>query len=232
MVPSSVGCDLLVVAAFLPELAAFRAALGGEPRGRIGTVEVQTAPVGVGLVRAGCGTVTAIEAARPRAVVLIGTCGAYPSSGLSVGDVVVASGARLLEPAVVEGRAAFPTVMDSHLRAHGVLTTALARTSASAPARVVEVMTTLAVTTEDDLALSLGKHGEVEHLEAFAVAAVCDARSVPFLAALGVANRVGRTGRAEWAANHETAGSAAAALVLQWVEQGSAKVAPPPCDSP
>ena len=220
----SVGCDLLIVAAFLPELKGILAALGEGLAGRIGTADVRATTVGVGLVRAGCGTVAALEAFRPRAVVLVGTCGAYPESGFAVGDVAVVRCARVADPAVIEGRAAFPAIMESHMEAHGALTTAMASAAEDGPARMVDVVTTLAVTTDDALAASLGRSGAVEHLEAFAVASACNARPVPFLAALGVANRVGSNGRSEWEVHHEAAGRAATSLVLRWIERGTARV--------
>jgi nucleoside phosphorylase len=216
----STQCDFLVVAAFPPELLGLRKVLGDGLRGRIGTKEVCAVSVGVGLVRAGCGTVAALQTYRPRAVVLVGTCGAYGHSGLHKGDVVVARSTRLIEPAVLEGRAAFPAVAASELDASIALADAIAGTSAP----VVDVVTTLAVTIDDELSRALGRYGDVEHLETFAVAYACESGRVPFAAVLGVANGVGSIGRTEWASNHEAAGMAAAAFVVDWVQHGACPV--------
>jgi futalosine hydrolase len=215
-------CDLLIVAAFVPELDALGALLGAALAKRIGEVEVRAAPVGVGLVQAAVGTTLALDAHRPRAVVLVGTCGAYPESRLVVGQVVVAKGVALVDPAALEGRSGFPDVMSRQLVAHGTL----ARAIAGSEAPLIDVVTTMAVTTDDALALSLGKHGGVEHLEAFAVGSACDKAGVPFVAALGVANRVGSTGRSEWRANHLATGRAAVDRVVAWIEAGAGKVLP------
>jgi futalosine hydrolase len=217
-------CDLLVMAAFLPELAGLESTLGEQFSKSVRGLHVRAAPVGVGLVQAACGTMALLEKCQPRAVVLVGTCGAYPGSGLSIGEVVVAKSVSLVEPAVLEERAAFPAVMSSPLGAHGSLTAAIA--GAGAP--IVDVVTTLAITTDDKLAALLGSQGAVEHLEAFSVATACAKQEVPFLAVLGIANRVGRSGRTEWLANHDTAGRAAVGLVARWIEAGASKVPPPP----
>ena len=94
--------------------------------------------------------------------------------------------------------------------------------SAGAGGRSVDVATTLGVTTDDALAeaLARGARCEVEHLEAFAVAAACAAASVPFAAVLGVANMVGSQGREQWRKNHRAASDAAIALTLAWLRAG------------
>jgi futalosine hydrolase len=213
-------CDLLVVAAFEPELAGLEAGLQlhmqrlwGE---RVGVV-VCAVPVGVGLVEAAFGTASRLGVCRAGAVILVGTCGAYPESGLSIGDVVVARSTLLVAPAVVEGRAALPDVMPSRVNASEAITADLA----SLGAQIVDVATTLAVTTDDILAAELAKCGAVEHLEAFAVASACMKENVPFAAVLGVANRVGSRGRSEWREHHAAAGRAAVSYVTRWIEAGA-----------
>jgi futalosine hydrolase len=216
----TVRCDLLVVAAFQPELAALEERLGSGLSSRVGGLDVRACPVGVGLVHAAVGTTLALGTHGPRAVVLVGTCGAYPESGLGIGQVVISRRILLSDPGAAEGRAGFPEVMSRQLSAHGTL----AGVMAGSEALLVDVATTMAVTTDDALALSLGHHGAVEHLEAFAVASACDQAGVPFVAALGVANRVGSTGRTEWRTNHLAAGRAAARLVIARIEAGEPKL--------
>jgi futalosine hydrolase len=213
-------CDVLVVAAFAPELEGLEPIHGAAMRAEVGGLLVFARPVGIGLVAAASGTATRLEAYAPHAVVLVGTCGAYPGSGLAVGDIAVARTVLLVEPAVLEGRSAFPEPMSARVDPHAAMTAAIA----TAGGMLVDVATTLAVTTDDVLAANLGRRGAVEHLEAFAVATACAAKNVPFAAALGVANVVGSQGRSQWRENHALAGHAAATFIARWIQAGAAGV--------
>src|SRR4051794_38390118 len=102
--------DLLVVAPCDPELAALRAKPGSAMRGRVGAWEIGGAAVGIGLVDAAVGASSTIAALGPRAVVMVGTCGAYRSEP-AVGAVVAMRRAILVEPAAIEGRAAIPEIV-------------------------------------------------------------------------------------------------------------------------
>ena len=218
----STSCDVLLLAAFPPELAALRSVLGDGLRAEVGGLDVAAGSVGIGLSTSAAGTAARIEAMRPRGVVLLGTCGAYATAGLplAIGDVAVARKVRLVEPAVLEGRAAFPEPMAVETHAEPALVGALA--SAGEGGRPADVATTLAVTTDDALAelLARGARCEVEHLEAFSVASACAAAAVPFAAALGVANMVGSQGREQWRRNNRAASEAAVALTLAWLRAG------------
>ena len=175
----------LFLAAFPPEIA------GLDP-------SYERATVGVGLVEASLGAAAVIAERTPRHVVLIGTVGAYPSSGLEIGDVVTA------ERVVVASSS-------------GAIVDAMPSSAAATPitnARRVVVATTLSITTEDDVAILLEKStaAHVEHLEAVAVARACERAGVKFSAVFGVANIVGSRGRDQWRENHERAAAAACAL--------------------
>ena len=182
---------MLVLAAFPPELA------GLDP-------SFERATVGVGLVDAALGTARVLATRHPDQVVLVGTVGAYPASGLSIGDVVTASRVLLAAPsgALVE---AISRQID------------VDRSDPNDPYdfRPVTVATTLAVTTDDAVAAALERStgAQVEHLEAFAVARACAEAGVRFSAVFGVANAVGARGRAEWRAHHERAAAAACAAL-------------------
>jgi futalosine hydrolase len=219
---ASQHCDLLIVAAFAPELVAFQGLLGAAMQAKVGGLVVAARPVGIGLVSAATGTAARLAFAEPRAVVLIGTCGAYPSSGLAVGDVVVARSILLVDPAVVDEEAAFPDPMSAKVEAHPAMSAAIAASGG----RALDVGTTLAITTSDALAARLGRESgtAVEHLEAFAVATACAARRVPFAAVLGVANPVGSTGREQWRQHHAAAGLAAGSFIARWIQAGAAGV--------
>jgi futalosine hydrolase len=207
---------VLVVSAFHPELAPLRATLGESLAGRVGVVQVVAKAVGIGLANAAVGLASRIAEAAPAACVFTGTCGAYPSSGVAIGSVVVARRVRLVDPAAVERRAAFPDPMTLALDADA----ATAQAIAGHGARAVSVANTLAITTDDALAARIGESAgcEVEHLEAFAVATACAAFGVPFAAVLGVANVVGSRARDEWRAHHKSASEAAVRVVVAWLQ--------------
>jgi futalosine hydrolase len=206
---------VLVVAAFHPELAPLRPVLGDGLRGRIGGRAVAALPVGIGLPQASVGAALRIAEARPAAVVLVGTCGAYPGAALRIGDVVVARTLLLVEPAVADGTAQFPdpmsiaSVADPRMRAELTAAGAIA----------ADVATTLAVTVDDAVATRVARWtgAHVEHLEAHGVATASATHGVPFAAVLGVANVVGSRAREEWRAHHRAAAEAATAIVTRWL---------------
>ncbi|MBX3206129.1 MAG: hypothetical protein KF764_13750 [Labilithrix sp.] len=204
--------SVLVVAAWEPELERFRELCRG---GSTLDVDLEVAPIGIGLVDAASGLTRRIVARAPSLVVFVGTCGASPSSGLAIGDVVAGARVSLIEPAVVEGRAAMPFASEAV-----ELDEAMVEALVAAGARVATIASTLAVTTDDALAAALAPHGQVEHLEAYGVARACqlergrdgaaDEARVRAAIVLGVANVVGARGREEWRANHVAASARAA----------------------
>jgi futalosine hydrolase len=159
--------------------------------------------VGIGLVEASLGAARVLAKHRPSEVVLLGTCGAFRGSGLSIGDVVVGAHILLSSPTgeMVE---AMPRTIDTD-----------AGLSSRFAGASVTVATTLAITTDDALARLLAERtgAHAEHLEAFAVARACQLAGVAFTVVLGVANHVGARGREEWRANQQRAGAAACAAV-------------------
>jgi nucleoside phosphorylase len=180
---------ILFLAAFEPELAALDSKL---PR----------AIVGVGLVEAALGTARALAAHRAHRVILVGTVGAYPRSHLSIGDVVVASRVLLASPS----GALVPGMPQSVVAA-----------SDGFDATPSVVATTLAITTDDDVAAAMGDsvQADVEHLEAFAVGRACELAGVMFSAVLGVANIVGARGREQWGENHVRVSALACAAAVR-----------------
>jgi futalosine hydrolase len=184
---------ILVLAAFEPELTALESRL-------------ERATVGVGLVEAALGTARVIGARKPAGVVLVGTAGAYSGKSISIGDVVIASRVLLVTPAGALVPAMPVEVMTDARLGQG-----------AEHVRRVTVATTLAVTTDDDVACALSAKGDVEHLEAFAVARACQEANVPFTAVLGIANVVGSRGRAEWREHHQRASAAACAVAMSLV---------------
>src|SRR5580658_5346328 len=231
--------DVLLLAAFGPELAplkpAFASSLSaasptgedaptpaGTMNGRIASLSVRALTCGIGLPAAAAYSSVQIREARPRAVVLLGTCGAYrafaprEAAALAIGDVIVSRRIVLVDWATIEGHAQFPPATAEPISADASLVESLARAGA-APA---DVANTLGITVKDDVAARIAKStgAEVEHLEAYGVATASAASGVPFAAVLGVANAVGSAGRAEWRSHHVRASEAAARLVLTWIQ--------------
>jgi len=204
-------CEVLIVAAFHPELAPLRPLLGDAMRARIDGHEVVARVVGIGLPMAAVGTAMQLAELQPRVVLLVGTCGAYPGSGIRIGDVVAPARVRLADGTVAEGRAQFPEPMSTLAEAHGPTVDALLRAGALAG----DAATTLAITVDDVTAERIGRATATksEHLEAYGVLTACAARGVPCAAALGVANVVGSRAREEWRTHHRPAASAAIDVV-------------------
>jgi nucleoside phosphorylase len=223
-----IALDVLVLAAFAPELTHLRASLGFGAGGdgdtaRVGAISVALGLAGVGALAAAAGATTLVIEHAPRAVVLVGTCGAYAGAGLAVDDVVVSRRLCLVDPSSLDDKTQFPPPMASALEASDALASALARVGAR-PARVA---TTLAITVDDALAALIEERAgvDVEHLETHGVALACAARGVPFAAVLGVANPVGARGREEWRARHRGAEAAAGECVMRWLRAGAPGVA-------
>jgi len=207
--------DVLILAAFHPELAPLEATLGDAMSGRIGGLVVTARAVGIGLSTAAVGAATHLAEMRPRAVVLVGTCGAYAGSRLGIGDVVAPRRVRLVDASVAAGTSQFPDPMSVVADAHPGMAEGLE----AAGARLADVATTLAITTDDAVAARIARASgaSAEHLEAHGVATACAARGVAFAAALGVANLVGARARDEWRVHHRSSAQAAANTVLRWL---------------
>jgi nucleoside phosphorylase len=219
------ACDVLILGAFHPELAALRPILGDALRARLGAAEVVARVVGIGVTMAAVGGAMQLAELAPRVVVLVGTCGAYRAAGdastavLSIGDVAVPARLRLTAPCVVDGLSQFPDPMSVAMDAHAPTVEGLLR----AGGKRGDVATTPGITVDDAAAARVARAtgAQVEHLEAHGVATACAARGVPFAAALGVANDVGGSARAQWRTHHRAAAAAAIAVVTRWLQAGA-----------
>jgi futalosine hydrolase len=185
----------LVVAAFGPELAGFEKS------------PVARATVGVGLTLAALGTSHLLHEQRPSRVICVGTAGAYPSSGLAIGDVIFATKVVLASSAVALGKGALVAGSAEPIELSGSM----------AEAKPAVVANTLAVTTDDALAGALERStgAQVEHLEAYAVARACAQANVPLTIVVGIANIVGSQGREQWRKHHERISLIVGELVLR-----------------
>jgi nucleoside phosphorylase len=209
---------LLVVAAWEPELTRFRER-SGVPAGAVVVheelgVEIVACALGVGVVEAAIAMTQHIATHRPTAALLLGTCGAFGPS-LRPGSVATGARVRLVDSAVVEGKAALPEPLPAEATFDADLHDALV----AAGAKSVHIANAVGITTDDELAARLAGSGstagappDVEHLEVFGFARACAAAGLPCAVALGVANGVGARGRAEWLANHVRSSADAADL--------------------
>lgn len=163
--------------------------------------------LGVGVVPAGVAAARLLATDRPDAVVLVGTAGAY--GDVPIGAVVAARRVGLVSGTATLGLGYVP-LAPPPLATDPALRAALALPEA-------DVATLVAITTDPALAGRIGADWQIEHMEAYGVAAACAAAGVPFVAVLGVTNRVGPAAHAEWKANRDACQRAAVAAVARLV---------------
>ena len=218
-----VPVDVLVLAAHAPEFVGLRAHIGDSLNGTIGGLFVVAKTIGVGMAVAGPGTATRIQQLSPRAVVVLGSCGIYPSTvEYRPLDIVIPNRLHLFDATVAAGKAAFPEPMQTMIEPDGALTTGLVQ-SGDGRCRVAPVATTMAITTDDAIARAVHPASglEAENLELFPIALACRAADVPFGAVLGVTNLVGSTGRTDWRQYQRDAAIAAAEVLVSWIRRGA-----------
>ena len=234
-VPIATQLDLLIAAAHPAELAGLRVAWGRPLSSRVRGLHVAARAIGVGLPAAAVGAARAICELRPRALVLLGSCGVYPSATRAAGPARGAARAtsrhllipaipervQLVDAAVLGGRAAFPGPMPSGARLHRALTRGLARCAPGALRGTLA--TTAGITTSNALARRIARETgcETENLEALGVALACEAERVAFAALLVVTNTVGSRGRAQWLEHHAAAAERGARVLTEWLALGA-----------
>lgn len=215
------GGPVLIVSAFLPELLELRRLLRQPSASMASARDVVTEPVGVGLVEAAAGAARVIARSAPRAVIFVGTAGAYAAKAAPpIGAVVVARRLQLVSAAVVEGDGYLPAVLPVAAESTPALVRALTATgkqrTRSAPSLITgDVATPVAITKSPRLAARLlrASGAATENLEAFSVARAAAVAGVPFAAVLGIANRVGPAAHAEWRRHGDRAAAAACTVV-------------------
>jgi nucleoside phosphorylase len=216
---SPATADILVAAAFDPELEPLRQILGAGLRGRVGERCVVARAVGIGLPDAAVGAARLLAEIAAPVVVLTGTCGAYEGASLALDSVIASRRVYLADALALAGASQYPAPMLTAIDADPLLVESMER----AGARPVDVAATLAITVDGAAASSLRQRtgASVEHLEAFAVAMACRRAQRRFVAVLGVANAVGARAREEWRAHQAGASEAAAAAVARWLGAGA-----------
>lgn len=181
-------------------VAAVEAELGGLPG----------VAVGVGPLRAAASTARLLAGDAFDGLVLVGSAGSYPG-GPAVGSVVVSRWMGWADAGSITGKAYAPVPVQPLLGASWL------RERTSAPE--ADILTVPSITTDPEVVAALQHQGkrtwQVEHLEAMGVAVACAAAGTPFVALLGIANRVGPTAHGEWKANRDAAEGRARAAVQE-----------------
>jgi nucleoside phosphorylase len=214
--------DVLLLAAHPLELEPFSPLLGAERRGVLHGFRVAARDVGVGMPLAGVGSLGCLRREPPRCAVLVGSYGIYPGRGVfQAGSLLVPSRIAAVDSAVQVGQAAFPAIMTTEIEPDSALSQGLC--AAGAGALRGPVATTLGITTDDALALRLGEQSGcgAENLEGLSVALACRAAGVPFGAVLACTNRVGSSGRSQWAQHCRGAAIASARCIEAWLAAGA-----------
>jgi nucleoside phosphorylase len=233
----SESLDVLIAAAHPAELAGLRSLLGPALAGVVRGLHVATCEVGVGLPAASAASVCRLRDRRPRALILLGSCGAYPATaGTALAEdiapqadpaslpwpllqIAIPDRVLLADPGVASGQAAFPEPMPRTAPIDRALADGLAACARS-PLRGA-LATTLGITTSNELAIRLERSSgcAFENLEALGVALACAAERVPFAALLAITNHVGERGRSQWLAHYARAAERGAEVLAKWLEQ-------------
>jgi futalosine hydrolase len=204
--------DLLICVATEIEGAVLRQRLRGAASG------VQIVRMGVGAVNAAHAVTVSLLRKRPGAIVVCGVGGAYPGSGLRVGDVACADtecygdlGAAGPEGFLDMQALGFP-VVDSPVALYNNLPMQVF----PAPRRVKFVtVNTCTGTDAEARALEARTGGAVENMEGAAVAHVAHMHGVPVGEVRGISNMVTDRDTSSWRLNE--AAAAAQEALLAWI---------------
>jgi futalosine hydrolase len=203
---------LLVCTATEFESTLLRDQLAGDRRVRI-------VRMGIGLVNAAHSVTVAIAQHRPTAIIVCGIGGAYPSSGLAIGDVVAADreiygdlGAQ--SPAgFLDMEALGLAVIDT---SSGTLFNELPMQLFPAPRRVSFVtVSTCTGTSAGGLGLEARTGGAVENMEGAAVAHVAHLHGIPVGEVRGISNIATDRDKSTW--RIRDAAEAAQRELLAWM---------------
>lgn len=230
--PSSTapGRPTLVAAAVEQELAPFLERASRLPRGSWRTVVT-----GAGKINAALELDAAVGREVPESVVFLGSAGAFPSSGLEIGDVVIA-GEEILADEGVEVPRGFVSMGDLGLplgtRSGGKVYNEVPvaapdeseleglRTGARGAFRLAvgRLITVSTGTGTDRRAQTLAgrwRQPLAESMEGAAAALVAWRRGIPFVEIRGISNFTGNRDRASW--ELMTACEHAARVAVDWI---------------
>lgn len=160
------------------------------------------AVLGVGKVAATLLATEQLMRTRPAWVLLIGVCGAYPGSGLTIGELCVVAEDRLADDGVgladgFMGMAALGLGDEGPFRGDDERSREIA---ARLAIRVVAGATVSTCSASDERSRALAERSgaQVESMEGAAVLQVCRHFAVPAVQLRAVSNRTGERGAAGW----------------------------------
>ncbi len=214
--------DVLIVAPATPDLRAVVRGLGGEFSGKIGNLNVSTAPVGVGLVSAAAGASKRIFSRQPRAIVMIGTCGLFLDvPGARPMELVVPTDVILCERLVLQQRAEFPGVMTTRISTHAPLAAGLANTHSEA--RRAAIGSAIAELRCEEISSSGSQHFQCVGIntEVFGIAQAAHLAGIPFASALVATHLLGPTAGPDRSRFRSEALNSLGELVLGWLHAGA-----------
>ena len=131
-------------------------------------------------------------------VTFCGTAGIYPlMSHLKIGDLCQCKEVILCDASAEMGNSAYvPLLQHAPLKAE---------MGDQYPAVSVKVATMLSITTNDQVAGQIcnNTQAEVENMELYGVATICNKKKISWNAILGLTNYVGSNGRDDWQSKHK-----------------------------
>lgn len=247
--------DIVIVAATARELEPFRLAIGAHPGGLAGSRRLEATlagrdivavPFGVGKCNAAMGALELLRELRPALLINTGCAGAFRSSALALGDVVIGSQAILGDEGVATESGfldleALNLPLDPGGPVEGVynvLPTAvegldLRRLALDSDftVRVGPIVTVSCGSGTDERASAMEErwHALAEAMEGAAAALAARRAGCHFLEIRGISNQAGRRDRAAWDVDRASANAArvVARCVELWTPPGSS---PAPID--
>jgi futalosine hydrolase len=206
-----------IVAALDSELAQLKAELHVQPlrgipgcvcyRGRLGRARVYLSAVGVGVVSAALGLAGLAATIGANRIIMIGSAGAFPESGLIVGDLAVASSEILSElgvctdPGIGDAqRLGLPRVSQEIPLDRAIADRLLDSAERHGNARVGSFLSVVGVSADSDQAEERGRRFRalVENMEGYALASAGQRLKIQVGEVRAVSNMAGMRDKSAW----------------------------------
>jgi futalosine hydrolase len=229
--------NLLIVSAMENELQLIKKELNARPAGGsvpypcqsaiIGDSRIHIAHIGVGVVQAALALGALITQTQCRRIIMVGSSGAFPDSGLEIGDVAVASSEILSELGVSLG--ATPGIgenmgipgLDQEIRLDSDLADHLEQAARSEANSVKRGRFLTVVGVSGDPSVALARNNRfapiVENMEGYALAYAGLKFGVSVGEARGVSNRAGCRDKSAW--NLPAANEIAQRVVINYLRR-------------
>lgn len=172
------------------------------------------ASVGVGYLEAAINLQILLNQNREiKSVIFCGTAGVYQETErLAIGQLASCESTLLCDGAAELKQSQYVPI----LKREEVSTTL----PMDLPVQSAKVVTALTLTINDQLANIIRKQtdGELENMELYGIARVCEELSIPWNALLGVTNKVGSSGHEGWLKNHEKMENLSGKTIAKWLK--------------